>query len=258
MYSRILGALQSKGEYIIFIDADDLILQDGLFNSYNYLKKSKLSIVQFNSIFSINNSLRVNTIKYKYKKIIKQPILSHIFFYNYNAKNADEINTALWDKLVKNETIFKAINFIGAKYYNKFIKIENDVILLFSILRMAESYQHINENGYFYFTNHNDSITNSWNNPDISNSIIKGIFINMEFLYEKTGNFPFDKSFVVFKLQQSFKRYINCFKNAKNEYPFMKYVLELLLNSRFIDNNDKLIISIIYSSITSNYQNEIK
>ena len=258
LYSRYQGALHSKGEYIIFIDADDLVLQDGLYNSYNYLKKSKLSLVQFNSIFFSNNSLSINTRYYKYEKIIIQPILSYIFFYNYDTKNADELNTALWDKLIKRETVFKAINFIGVKYCNKLIKIENDVIFLFSIFRVADSYQYINETGYFYFANNNDSISNSFNIPNISSLIINGIFSNIKFLYEKTGNFSFDKSYVVFKLQQSFKRYINCFKNAGKELNLMKNVLELLLYSPYIQFRDKLIISIINSSIISNYQSEIK
>ena len=50
LYSRCYGALQSKGEYIIFIDSDDLVLQNGLYNAYNYIKKNNLSIVQFNAI----------------------------------------------------------------------------------------------------------------------------------------------------------------------------------------------------------------
>ena len=40
LYSRVQGALHSKGEYIIFIDSDDLVLQKGLYNSYtlSYIK----------------------------------------------------------------------------------------------------------------------------------------------------------------------------------------------------------------------------
>ena len=37
LYSRSQGCLHSKGEYIIFIDPDDLVLKDGLYNSYNYI-----------------------------------------------------------------------------------------------------------------------------------------------------------------------------------------------------------------------------
>ena len=258
LYSRCYGALQSKGEYIIFIDSDDLVLQNGLYNAYNYIKKNNLSIVQFNAIFQRFNNLNLSTRYYKYENIIKQPILSYIFFYNALTKKGDELNTALWDKLVQRKTAIKAVNFIGKDYYNEKIKIENDVILLFSLFRMADSYQYINEIGYYYIRNNNDSITNSWKNPKLSNSVIHGIFVNIKFLYEKSVNSVLGKYYCLFKLQQSFKRYLLCFKEAKKEYSFIKNVLKLLLKSRYILKNDKLIVSIIYSSISLFYKKKIK
>ena len=50
LYSRSQGALHSKGQYIIFIDSDDLVLRNGIYNSYNYIKKYNLSMLQYNSI----------------------------------------------------------------------------------------------------------------------------------------------------------------------------------------------------------------
>ena len=129
-------------------------------------------------VFQRFNNLNLSTRYYKYENIIKQPILSYIFFYNALTKKGDELNTALWDKLVQRKTAIKAVNFIGKDYYNEKIKIENDVILLFSLFRMADSYQYINEIGYYYIRNNNDSITNSWKNPKLSNSVIHGIFVN--------------------------------------------------------------------------------
>ena len=164
LYSRSQGAIHSKGEYVIFIDSDDLVLQQGLYNSYNY---------------------------YKYKKIIRQPYLSYAFFYNENTQKGDELNTALWDKLLNRNLAIKTINFIGKEYFNEIIKIENDVILLFSLFQMADSYQYINEIGYFYIRNNNDSITNTWKDKKKANSIIHGIFTNIKFFYEKTGNIVF-------------------------------------------------------------------
>jgi len=253
LYSRSQGALLSKGEYIIFIDSDDLILRDGLYNSYNYIKNNDLSMVQFNTIFKRNDSLSLSIRYYKYEKVIVQPILSYIFYYNEATMKGDELNTALWDKLVKRETVIKAMNFIGKDYYNEIIRIENDVILLFSIFKMADSYQYINETGYFYIRTNNDSITNIWSQPKISKSVIHGIFVNIKFLYEKTGNSILDKMLCVFKLKQSFKRYIICFANAENEYYFMKNVLKLLLNSPYILKDDKTIISYIDLSISLIY-----
>ena len=177
--------------------------------------------------------------------------MSYLFYYNEKTKRGDELNTALWDKLINRNTALKAINFIGNEYIQENIKIENDVILLYSFFRMSDSYQYINETAYFYIRIHNDSITNSWKNPNFSNSIVHGIFLNIKFLYEKSGDNYFDKMFSIFKLQQSFKRYIICFSGAKEEYDFVKSVLKILISSPYISKNDKIIVSLIDASITN-------
>ena len=255
LYSRSQGALLSKGEYIIFIDSDDLILREGLYNSYNYIKKKDLSMIQFNTIFKRNDTYELTIRYYKYEKIINQPILSNIFYYNELTKKADELNTALWDKLINREIAVKAVDFIGKEYYNEYIPIENDVILLFSIFQMAKSYQYINETGYFYIRTHNDSITNSWKIPKIASSVVHGLFVNIKFLYEKSNNNSISKLFSIFKLRQSFIRYIICFKKAEKEYEFIKKVLNLLLKSTYIPKNDKFYISTIDAAISLFYMN---
>lgn len=253
LYSRCQGSLKSLGEYIIFIDSDDLLLKDGLFNSYNYIKKKDLSIIQFNTIIKRNDNITFNS-RYYYKKIIRQPLLSYIFYYNESTYMGDELNTVLWDKLIDRKTTINAVNYIGKDYYNKYIQIENDVILLFSIFHEAISYQYINEIGYFYFRNNNDSITNSWKDYKLANSIVHGIFININFLYDKTGNTTLDKLFCVFKLQQSFKRYTFSLINAKKEYPFIRNILYKLSSSPYINKTNKMLVIIIFRSLSLFYK----
>lgn len=250
LYSRSQGALHSKGEYIIFIDSDDLVLRDGIYNSYNYMEKYSLSMIQFNTIFIRRENTSLCNRYYHYSEIIRQPILSHIFFYNEQTKKGDELNTALWDKILRRDLVRNALNFIGKDYLNKNIKIENDVILLFSLFQNAESYQYINETGYIYIRNNNDSITNTWIKSNSSNLIIHSLFLNIKFLFEKSRNTYLDKLLCVYKLEQSFKRYFPCFKKAKNEYKFIIYVLGLLLKSPFISYSDKINISNINISIS--------
>lgn len=210
-------------------------------------------MVQFNSIFQRNNSLNLSTRYYKYDVIIRQPILSYIFFYNEITKKADELNTALWDKLVEKKTALQTVNFIGREYYNENIKIENDVIILFSLFRISDSYQYINETGYYYIRNHKDSITNSWKNPKISNQVIHGIFVNVKFIFEKTRNTYLDKSLSYFKLQQSFKRYSECFINIKKEYFFIENIIKVMLSSKYFHHNERIVISNINESIALIY-----
>ena len=251
LYSRVSGALYSKGEYIIFIDSDDLILKEGLYNSYNYIKKNQLSMIQFNSIFYLQGNFILSKRYYFYKNIIQQPFLSYIFYYNELTHEGCESNTALWDKLLERNIALKAINYIGNEYIAKNIIIENDVILLFSLFQMSDSYQYINELGYCYIRNHNDSISNSWNNKSIFNSILQGIFTNIKFLYEKTGNTYLDKLFCIFKFKKSFRRYNISFIHVKKENKLIKNTIDILLLSKYISNVDKIIIANIQASISN-------
>ena len=54
LYSRYRGAIYSKGKYIYFVDSDDIILKEGISNSYNYIKSHNLDMIQFNSVLEIN------------------------------------------------------------------------------------------------------------------------------------------------------------------------------------------------------------
>ena len=251
LYSRCSGAIYSQGEYIIFIDSDDLILKDGLYNSYNYIRNNKLSMIQFNTIFNWKEKLELSKRYYRYKNIIKQPFLSYIFFYNEITHKGIESNTALWDKLLDRDLVGKAIKYIGKNYIRAKIKIENDVILLFSLFQIADSYQYIDEIGYFYIRTHTDSITNSWKDPDISNKIVFSIFTNIKFLYEKSRNTYLDKLFCLYKLKKSFDRYNICFIHSAKEYNLIKEVFKILLSSNYISKADKIMISNIEISITN-------
>ena len=98
LYSRCNGAIKANGEYIIFVDPDDMVLKEGLINSYNYIKLNNLDMVQFNSVFNYKGKIYINQRYYKYLNKIYQPILSYIFYYRFNS--GFEGNTALWDKLI--------------------------------------------------------------------------------------------------------------------------------------------------------------
>ena len=86
LYSRYIGELNAKSKYIIFIDCDDFILENGIFNSYKYIKKNNIDIVQFHAICHDKNRISISNYSYKYDKIIYQPYLSYIHYYNSKKK----------------------------------------------------------------------------------------------------------------------------------------------------------------------------
>ena len=205
LYSRCRGALKAKGDYIIFVDPDDIVLRDGLLNTYNHMKFYKLDIVQFHSIYSSRGNIYINRRFDIYKDIIYQPILSYIFYFKNNKGN--EGNVVLWNKLIKNKIVKRAIRYMGKKFFKNNIIIENDVILLFSIFQCANSYQFIDEIGYYYFLN-KDSISKSRYDSRKINKIIYSCFTNIRFLFERTENSYLDKYFCIFKIEQFYHRQI--------------------------------------------------
>ena len=131
--SRYKGAIHSKGEYLIFVDSDDIILKDGIAKAYSHIKNNNLDMVEFHSVFDENNKIYISRRYYCYSDIIYQPILSNLFYYEKN--KGVEQNTALWDKLIKRSVVMKSLNYIGKKYLNEKIIVENDVVLLFSFFK---------------------------------------------------------------------------------------------------------------------------
>lgn len=246
LYSRAIGGNIAKGEYIIFFDSDDIILKEGILKVYHHSVKFNLDIVQFLSILQKNETIYTTNNYYKYKNVINQPVLNYIFYCNSSGL---ENNVALWDKLVQKKVVLKSIEYIGRKYIQNRIIIENDVILLYTIIKMAKSYQFVESFGYYYFRTNQDSISNTWNNPEKSNEIIYSVLTNVKFLYEKSNNTFYDKYFCVFKVKQSFKRYKKILKYADKQFDFMKNLFNTLLDSQFISNKDKLELMKIYLTI---------
>ena len=244
IYSRYMGQKLAIAIYSIFLDCDDIVLEDGIFNSYNHIIKYNLDMVQFLTIWQDKNSISLKINIYKYNRIIYKPILTYIYYYDANLHKGNELNYALWDKLVKTKIVNKAFDFIGDKYVKKKIIIHNDLIILFALFQIANSYQYINEIGYYYIRNNKNSTVNSWNNPKKKPEIIKSLFLNIQFLYEKTKDTYLDKYFCVFKIQNYFKIYNQLFYNLNNEeYCYIKKIIDKILNLDYLSNQDKLILS---------------
>ena len=246
LYSRAIGGKMAKADYVIFFDSDDVILKEGILKAYNHIVKHHLDIVQFLSIHQRNETIFTTKYYYKYRNVIKQPILSYIFNFNYTGV---EKNIVLWDKLIKKQVVLKSLKYIGKKYINDRIIIENDVILLYTIFKMAKSYQFIKSFGYYYFETNEGSISNSWKNPEKSNEIVHSLLMNIKFLFEKTNNSILDKYFCIFKIKQFFKRYKIILKYANKQFGLMKTIFNALFNSEFIKDDDKLVLIKLYLTI---------
>ena len=82
LYSRSIGALSAKGQYIFSLDNDDMFFDMDLFDSiYKNAKKDNFDIIGFKSI-SIQKEYNYNIRKYEDNPYSKKKII--LFFTNQN------------------------------------------------------------------------------------------------------------------------------------------------------------------------------
>ena len=246
LYSRYIGELNAKGEYIIFIDCDDFVMKNGIFASYKYIKKNNIDIIQFHTVRQDKNLIFISNSSYNYEKTIFQPYLSYVHYYDIETKKGAENNYGLWNKLIKKAIVRKAFEWIGEKFLKKNIIMNNNCIILFSLLRNANSYKYIDEIGYYYYSSNKNSASSYWKNYQKSNKILHSLFTNIKFLYEKTDNTYLDKYFCIYLVQKYYNLSKKLFKYLNDkELIFITKILNKLIDSDYISIEDKSSIIIV-------------
>ena len=113
-HSRNKGILASKGEYILVIDPDDLLINDILIKAYETAKNYNLDILQY---YITSGTYKINSIwrKLKYN--------NGILYNNSQVKNVlyYGITRNLWDKLIKRDIYIKSINFMKEEFKKNYM-----------------------------------------------------------------------------------------------------------------------------------------
>ena len=163
LYSRSIGALASKGEFILTLDDDDMFFDYDIFDwVYKICKKDNLDIVGFKSILTRNYKYHINKMKdnpfsnHKNNLILHQPELGrHPFL-----KNGSYNDINIWGKIIKTKIYKKSVNALGKKRYSKYICWAEDTIIVFIIFNIAQSYKFTNKYGIIHlFSNSSASFT---------------------------------------------------------------------------------------------------
>ena len=226
-YSRYLGIQNAKGEYILVIDPDDLLLNNILIKAYNFAIYFNLDIVQYYHIkgnFTENVIRKMNISGMFYNNQIKT-----IFFncsYRY-----------LWDKLIRREIFIESIQFIKEKYRNTRIIIHNDEVACYSVFRVAKSYGILEQIGYFYNRENSNSITKYNFKPENINGRFHTLFTIMEFYYDQSDNNSFEKTmggYNFFELRINYM-YKSKIKYLTKGFNYINSILDLYLNSSFFN-----------------------
>ena len=230
-YSRYRGALTAKGEYVLIIDPDDLLLNNILIKAYDLAILYNLDIVHY---YHIKGNLTDNVIrKMNITGNFYQPYIKNIFFncsYRY-----------LWDKLIKKKIFIESIGFIKEKYRKEKIIIHNDEVACFAVFRIANSYGILEQIGYFYNRGNPYSITKFNFKKQNINGRFHTLFTIMDFYYHQSDDNTFEKingGYNFFDLRIKFM-YETKIKYLTKGFNYIFQVLDLYLNSKFFNNIQK-------------------
>ena len=151
LYARALGILNSKGEYLLNIDSDDILYgNDTLEFLYNRANKSNIDVILYSRLITHPNGFKqVNIRCNSLDRIIRQPELYQIAFNQYNQLS----DYLIWNKFIKKEVYLRAY-----KAYEKRINGENwihydDNIWGVLIHKYANTLECINKTLYVHILN---------------------------------------------------------------------------------------------------------
>ena len=220
--SRTDAILNANGKYILFMDPDDIIFNQDIFQeSYNYYTEFNLDIIEFlvyhqregrkNIFFPKDHKFsRFHDFK---KSIISQPELSDIIFYS------SVICRTIWNKLIRKEIIQNSINYLNKDYFsNQFLIAADDTPINILSFHFANNYSNINLPGYLY--NLRENGMSRFNKVNINHNIILSynFLLYFKFFYKYIISSNKDANFFLFEFK-AFSFYLLKFKELNaNEY----------------------------------------
>ena len=227
-YSRNKGVFHSRGEYVMIIDPDDLLLNNILIKCYNMAIKYNLDIVQFYHLmgdFKKNKPYILN----KKSKICFQPETNNLFF--------DCETRYLWDKLIRRSIFVKSIYFMKKKFRKERFIIHNDETACFGIFKSAYSYGQLEEVGYFYNRENANSTTKNNFLPENINGRFHTLFTIMDYYYEQSEDNIYEKTkggyrFFEYRIVRRYESKI-CF--LTKGFKYINSILKKYINSPFFN-----------------------
>ena len=232
-YSINFGILNSKGEYIIVIDPDDLIINNILIKAYRTAKYYNLDILQFYILHGKIFPILWKQVKYKDGIICSNQNVRNVFYHG--------VTRNLCDKLIRRNIYLKAFNFMRKEFYNEDYHMHTDDTIFFGIIHFANSYGFLEEIGYFYNLNPNRKINNTSSKEERINANMKSLFNIMKYFFIQSDNNENEKNFIAYKFfkKKIIKEHGDYVNHITKGFDFYIEVLNLYLNCTFFNQEKK-------------------
>lgn len=149
--ARNIGLKNSKGNFICFIDSDDLVQENYLESLLKSALEEKADVV-FSSFYIKDRSYtKKSTFKLPNKLNNKDEIRNLLIIQNINPITASNLPFAVWGKLFKREIT-------NGVLFPEDIKIGEDFVFMMEVLKNANIVTYIDTPSYIYVQNPNSSL----------------------------------------------------------------------------------------------------
>jgi len=248
LYSRCIGVLSSNGKYILNLDQDDMFLDEDIFNKlYRSAKKGNFDIISFievqgnNYYISPEKMIDGACTHHPEGLTVYQPELSYYPF--FKKESFSNVDIQIWGKLFKAKIYKNAIYLLGKKRYSIFNTINEDMIALFAICNIAQSYKYIRIYGLFHFMS-SSSASHTASNVHKFNMAI--FFCDIIFDLSKNNN---KKYAAIYAIKIFFKNYNFSDKIKINLF----YVLKKIMDCKFIEVKYKQKLIKLYKELKTQH-----
>lgn len=158
----------------------------------------------------------------------------------YGKGKLKQDNYYIFNKIIRKKTFLDALIFIGDDFLKIKLYMNEDILQLFSVLRVANSLLFINYIGYLKLEDMNyTSLFSSHKNPKFANSIFHDNIMEISFLFNKSKNNKKDKSIILDFIKMSNRNYGAITKYITIGFDFFEDTINLLLNSSYYDKKQK-------------------
>ena len=219
------GVLNAKGEYLLFIEPNGLLAEGILRKIYGSIQMYDTDIIRFESFYLNNNIFEKNEFENNIKRnsVFSQPDILKLSFYPFKGELFQN-DLYLWGKAIKRELYVKILNNLKEEYKNQNWNFYEDSTIDFLLLKNAESYVIINENGYIIELE--DNYEDKKYDKTKENEIIKNLFLLVDIFFEYTEDNIYEKSMAVYQIRRILEDYKSNLELINNEFDYYYKILD--------------------------------